>query len=74
MKTIILRKLPLLLLLLSVSIWANAEKGDTQTRHVASFSKISVSSGIDLYLTQGSTESVKVEADADLIDKIIGII
>jgi len=71
MKTITLRKLPLLLLLLSVSIWANAEKSNTQSRNVASFSKISVSSGIDLYLTQGTTESVRVEADADLIDKII---
>ncbi|RKD92014.1 head GIN domain-containing protein [Mangrovibacterium diazotrophicum] len=71
MKTITLRKLPLLLLLLSISIWANAEKSNTQSRNVASFSKISVSSGIDLYLTQGTTESVRVEADADLIDKII---
>ncbi|MGD9930681.1 MAG: head GIN domain-containing protein [Mangrovibacterium sp.] len=73
MKTIKLRNLWLLLLFCSLSLGVNAakEKTDTQTRSVESFSKISVSSGIDLFLTQGNSEAIVVEADPDIIDKII---
>ncbi len=73
MKTIKLKSLLLLALFTIVTIGANAtkEKTDTQTRPVDQFEKISVSSGIDLYLTQGNTASVEVEADPDIIDKII---
>lgn len=44
-----------------------------QTRNLAlsNFQGVSVASGIDLYLTQGSTENVKVVAHQDLIDKVI---
>lgn len=44
---------------------------DEQDRHLSGFTAVSVSGSFDVYLTQGSAESVKVEADADDIDKII---
>ena len=48
-----------------------AKKSDTQVRNVSEFSAIKVSSGIDLYLTQGNSEKVEVKADEDIIDKIV---
>ena len=36
-----------------------------------SFSEVSVSSGIDLYLTQGNTENLKIEANNELIKDVI---
>ncbi|MBA4407794.1 MAG: DUF2807 domain-containing protein [Odoribacter sp.] len=42
-----------------------------QTRQVTGFHGVSVSSGIDLYLTQKNVEEVFVEADSDDLDKII---
>ena len=38
---------------------------------VKNFSEIGVSSGIDLYLTQGSTEQVRLVGDKDLIEKAV---
>ncbi len=43
----------------------------TEIRDVKNFNAIKVSSGIDLYLTMGETEEVKIVADGDMIDKII---
>lgn len=49
-----------------------AQSGNSkQTRSVSDFHGVSVSSGIDLYLTQKNVEEVVVEADADELDKII---
>lgn len=45
--------------------------GSRQTRKVEGFHGISVSSGIDLYLSQKTTEEVIVEADSEDLDKII---
>lgn len=42
-----------------------------QNRSVDEFHGISVSSGIDLYLTQKNVQEVRVEADEDVMDKII---
>jgi len=42
-----------------------------QTRQITGFHGISVSSGIDLYLTQKNVEEVLVEAESDDMDKII---
>lgn len=42
-----------------------------EIRKVSNFKGIQISGGIDLYLRQGSTESVKVVADKDRMDKII---
>ena len=44
---------------------------DEQDRHLSGFSAVNVAGSFDVYITQGSTESVKVEASADDIDKII---
>lgn len=73
MKTI---KLFTLILFLSVAFQASmlkaAQSGSSkQTRTVSEFHGISVSSGIDLYLTQKNVEEVIVEADSDELDKII---
>lgn len=43
----------------------------TETRNVSNFKGVDVSAGIDLYITMGETESVKIVADDDIIDKII---
>ncbi len=46
-------------------------KADTQDRHLSGFNGLSVSGSFDVYLTQGATESVRVEAPKDVIDRII---
>lgn len=43
----------------------------TETRNVKNFDAIDVSAGIDVYVKQDSTESVKVETDANLQDYIV---
>jgi hypothetical protein len=40
-------------------------------RHLSGFNAVSVAGSFDVYITQGSTESVKVEAPADVINRII---
>lgn len=42
-----------------------------ESRNLSNFSAISVTSGIDLYINQGKTESVSVSADKDKMDKIV---
>jgi len=44
---------------------------DRQTRKITGFHGISVTSGIDLYLTQKNVEEVTVEAESEDLDKII---
>jgi hypothetical protein len=46
----------------------NVEK---QNRHLSGFSAISVTGSYDVYITQGNSESVTVEADDDIINRII---
>jgi hypothetical protein len=46
-------------------------KADTQDRHLSGFNGVSVSGSFDVYLTQGTTESVKVDAPKDVIDRIM---
>lgn len=43
----------------------------TEDRHLSGFNAVSASGSWDVYITQGSTESVKVEAPSDVIGKII---
>jgi hypothetical protein len=45
-------------------------RDETQNRNVKDFNAIDVSTGIDLYITMGNTEEVKVVADDDIIDDI----
>jgi hypothetical protein len=40
-------------------------------RHVSGFNAVDVAGSFDVYITQGTTESVKVEAPADMMDRII---
>ncbi|MES2518792.1 MAG: head GIN domain-containing protein [Bacteroidota bacterium] len=42
-----------------------------EVRNVSNFKAIHVSSGIDLYLKQGGTESVKVVGEKDKVEKVI---
>lgn len=42
----------------------------TENRNIEGFSGIRVSSGIDVFVRQGSSESVKVEADENLLEVI----
>lgn len=44
---------------------------DRQTRDVHGFHGITVSTGIDLFLTQDNSEKVVIEADSEDLDKII---
>ena len=46
---------------------------NAQSRNVAvkSFNSIGVSSGIDLYLTQGNTETITIKGDNDLIKDVV---
>ena len=47
----------------------NSDK--TEFRKVKDYNAIKVSAGIDLYITMGETEEVKIVADDDIIDEII---
>ncbi|MCC8426543.1 head GIN domain-containing protein [Mucilaginibacter sp. UR6-11] len=44
---------------------------DTEDRHLSGFHAVEVSGPFDVYITQGATESVKVEAPADVIKNIL---
>lgn len=71
MKTL---KKVLFLLMIAITSYGTVIAGnsdETQMRKVNGFNAIKVSTGIDLYLTMGSTEEVKVVADDDIIDDLI---
>jgi len=68
MKTI---KLFTFLLFVAACVQASGAKVDRQTRQITGFQGVSVSSGIDLYLTQKTIEEVAVEAQSEDLDKII---
>ena len=73
MKTIKLFSIVLISALISLSsILQAAQSGKSrQTRTVSEFHGISVSSGIDLYLTQKNIQEVSVEADADDMENLV---
>ena len=60
-----------ILFLLSICFSNIYAQNSEEIRKVSNFKGIHISGGIDLYLKQGSTESVKVVADKDRMDKII---
>ncbi len=70
MKT--LKTLCILILVAAIGIpSALAGNSDqTEIRKVKNFKEIKVSAGIDLYLSMGETEEVKIVADDDIIDDI----
>ena len=57
----------------NAQFWGEKGNGDVQKqkREIGTFSKISASSGIDVYIVQGDKESVTVEADENLLDLIV---
>lgn len=55
----------------ATSSQAGQSNGDRQTRQISGFHGVSVSSGIDLYLTQKNVEEVLVEAESDDLDKLV---
>jgi hypothetical protein len=68
-----MKKLPLILLslfLLSFNEFSIAGSEKTEDRKLSGFSSVKVSSGIDLFLSMGDAESVKVVADEDIIDNV----
>ena len=44
---------------------------NTEDRHLSGFSSVDVGGSFDVFITQGSTESVKVTAPSDIIGRII---
>jgi len=44
---------------------------NTEDRHLSGFSSVEVAGSFDVFITQGSTESVKVTAPSDVMDRII---
>ena len=54
-----------------IGIAANGNTDKTETRQVRNFNGIKVSTGIDLYITMGTAEEVKIVADDDIIDDLI---
>ena len=50
---------------------AFAQENTGNERKLDSFSKVNISGGMDVYMTEGSSESVKIEAKGVDLDKII---
>jgi len=72
MKT--LKNLIMLMLVAVVGVNTAAFAGTsdkTENRNVKNFNGIKVSTGIDLYITMGNSEEVKIVADDDIIDDIV---
>lgn len=58
-----------ILFIVAASYIAKAQ--ETKSFTVKNFNSIGVSSGIDLYLTQGGSESVNVKADSEILKDIV---
>ncbi|MEB0277529.1 MULTISPECIES: head GIN domain-containing protein [unclassified Mucilaginibacter] len=66
-----MRTLKTLLVATALVVTAGLAKADTQDRHLTGFTSVAVAGSYDVFITQGSSESVKVDAPANIIDKII---
>jgi len=51
--------------------WVKVNASEIADRHLSGFNAINVAGPFDVDITQGATESVKVEAPADVIDRIL---
>jgi len=71
MKTVKLLFALVLSLITSIGMAANGNSDKTEIRNVSSFNGIKVSTGIDLYITMGTVEEVKIVAEDDIIDNLI---
>jgi hypothetical protein len=54
----------------NAATFASASAFDTQDRRLSGFNAIDATGSFDVIITQGNTESVRVEAPADVIDRI----
>lgn len=54
-----------------IKVSVAGDRTEIQDRHLSGFSSIEASGSFDVFITQGSTESVKVEAEHDDLDKIV---
>jgi len=70
MKTSSILKLALTLLVFSVSV-ISLKAQQNKDISITNFTEISVSSGIDLYLTQSNSENIRINAHPDLIKDVI---
>lgn len=68
MKT--LKTMLLLIMIAFTGVGTVLASNETQNRNVKDFNAIKVSTGIDLYLSMGNEESVKIVADDEIIDDI----
>ncbi len=66
-----MKTIKLFTILLFVAACIQATGATRQTRQITGFHGVSVTSGIDLYLTQKNVEEVAVEAESEDISKII---
>ncbi|MFD0763888.1 head GIN domain-containing protein [Mucilaginibacter lutimaris] len=66
-----MKKFKALLVAAALVVTAGLAKADTQDRHLTGFTSVAVAGSYDVFITQGSSESVKVDAPANVIDKII---
>ncbi len=68
------QKIGILILLAVLGISTSIKAGnndETEVRNVNNFNAIDVSTGIDLYISMGSSEGLKVVANEDIIDQLI---
>ncbi|TLX76921.1 DUF2807 domain-containing protein [Labilibacter sediminis] len=61
----------LLAVLIVPNIFAGSGQAEREVRKVKSFNSVSANSGIDVFITQGSEQSVEVEASKNSIHRII---
>lgn len=54
-----------------ITVSVTSDRTEIQDRHLSGFSSIEASGSFDVFITQGSAESVKVEAEHDDLDKIV---
>src|SRR6478735_1291943 len=66
-----MKKFKALLVAAALVVTAGLAKADTQDRHLTGFTSVAVAGSYDVFITQGSSESVKVDAPTNVIDKII---
>jgi hypothetical protein len=71
MKTTKLLFTLVLSIIAGIGIAADGNSDKTENRNVGNFNAIKVSTGIDLFITMGTTEEVKIIADDDIIDDLI---
>ncbi|WP_062128548.1 head GIN domain-containing protein [Geofilum rubicundum] len=57
--------------LLSSCVYAGSEGIQKETRKLAPFSEVKVSTGVQLFLTQGDENMALVEADGSIIDNVV---